>query len=93
VSRLPIALVLLVALAPACDKKKHGAGRDDDCEVEPYGPTAMEVPLPDDFTRAADKRVGADNYKKELSRIERELAELADADALSAERGASAAHP
>jgi hypothetical protein len=89
VSRLPIALVLLIAL-PACDKKK----RDDDCrESASYAPTAMEVPLPDDFTRAADKRVGADNYRKELSRIERELAELADADALSAERGASAVHP
>ena len=89
-SRLPIALVLLVALASACDKKKC----DDDCrESESYAPTAMEVPLPDDFTRAADKRVGADNYRKELSRIERELAELADADALSVERGASAAHP
>jgi len=96
VSRRPIVLMLLVALAPACgkDAKKRGPGRDVDCrEVEPYAPSAMEVPLPDDFTRAADKRVGVDNYKKELTRIERELAELADTDAVTGERGASAAHP
>lgn len=91
-------LLGLGVLAFRCgrDKPQPSAARGDDCrEVVPYAPSAMEVPLPEDFTRAAEKLVGADNYKKQLTRIERELAELADADALGeevdVERGASAA--
>jgi len=43
---------------------------------DPYDPTAMDVPLTVDFEKAASKRVQPDNYRKELTRIERELKAL-----------------
>lgn len=82
----------LGALALSCNREKQqlGAARNDDCrKVVPYAPSAMEVPLPDDFTRAAEKLIGPDNYNKQLARIERELAELADADAMGDESGSA----
>jgi hypothetical protein len=88
-------------LAASCGNKEPASDCVDDCRPRhtPYAPTAMDVPLPADFTRAAEKRVGADNYRRELSRIERELSELepdrepveSERD-VSAPRGASAAH-
>lgn len=89
-----------LALCSRNDKgtQQASAARDDDCrKVVPYAPRASEVPLPEDFTRAAERLVVPDNYKKQLTRIERELAELADADpageAVELERGTSAARP
>jgi hypothetical protein len=39
--------------------------------------TAKEMPLTDDFRKAAVKLVTADNYRDQIARVERELAQLA----------------
>lgn len=58
--------------------RRDPARRAADLEQEAaaYQPTALEVPLTADFTKAANQRVQSDNYAKELGRIERELKAL-----------------
>jgi hypothetical protein len=50
-------------------------------EPEPPDPdrelTAKEMPLTDDFRKAAAKLVTPDNYREQIARVERELAQLA----------------
>jgi hypothetical protein len=41
--------------------------------AEPYAPSASEVPLTVDYEVAVEKLVQHDNYRKELTRIEKEL--------------------
>ena len=70
--------LLALLLACGCGGKPAAPECDDECKPKPrsYAPTAMEVPTVDDYARAAEKRVGADNYRRELTRVERELSEL-----------------
>lgn len=65
-------------LASACGGKRAARECDDECRprVTEYAPTPMEVPIVDDYARAAEKRVGPDTYRRELTRVERELSEL-----------------
>src|SRR5689334_13764383 len=70
---------LLAALACAwlgCSKSEaKPSGPRENCAAPapPYQPTATEVPLPQDFLAAAEKRVTSENYRRELARIEREI--------------------
>lgn len=42
-----------------------------------YDPSPSELPLTEDFAKAAETRVTPDNYQRELATIERELEQLA----------------
>ncbi|MDB4977155.1 MAG: hypothetical protein JWN48_5496 [Myxococcaceae bacterium] len=91
-SRLSVALLLLLAgcskagaTKPAPhEHERHPAHREADEPAQPetqpesadYQPSPSEVPLTDDFTTAAQKRVTPDNYRRELVTIEKELHQL-----------------
>lgn len=62
----------LALLLLACGKGDDGASERQP-KKRRYQPDPTEVPVSSDFTRAARRRVRADNYKSELSRIELEL--------------------
>lgn len=70
--------------------------RDDLCTEtpKPYEPTASDIPLPHDYEAAAERRIGPDNYKRELARIAREISstEVELAPPESNEPPASKAH-
>lgn len=56
-----------------CGKKQpRYLEEGEELETE-YAPDPTEVPLTADFAQAAKRRVKPDNYRQELSRIEREL--------------------
>lgn len=69
------ALCALIVL-PGCGKK--APHHDPACteEADHYEPSATEVPLPGDYRETAEKRVGPDNYQRELARIARELGSI-----------------
>ena len=84
-----VALASCVGLA-GCTKADHEAqthapstsGRPAlEGDPEPPEPdrelTAKEMPLTDDFRKAAVKLVTPDNYREQIARVERELAQLA----------------
>jgi len=72
------AVVALVLFAVCRRDARDPSARARELEdaADDYRPSALEVPLPADFAKAAEKRVQEDNYKKELTRIERELKAL-----------------
>lgn len=67
------------------DPTPHGASKSSrpalEGEPEPPDPdrelTAKELPLTDDFSKAVAKLVTEDNYRDQISRVERELTQLA----------------
>ena len=76
--------------------KKPATTQDPACTdtAEEYVPSASDIPLPGDYTQSAAKRIGPDNYKRELERIAREIA-AGEGDLLpepKAEEGEAAAH-
>ncbi|MEY4515135.1 MAG: hypothetical protein RLZZ450_7257 [Pseudomonadota bacterium] len=66
------------------DPEAHGEGLDEPAALEvpvpsgDYKLTASDMPLTDDFRKAAAKLVTPDNYREQISRVERELAQLAE---------------
>jgi hypothetical protein len=67
--KLQMASVALLLFA--CGKAE--APSEGEPRKRRYQPDPTEVPVTSDFARAARRRVRADNYKSELSRIELEL--------------------
>ena len=69
-----VALAALMTLI-GCGKKSSERDRDRACteDTERFEPSATEIPLPEDYRETAEKRVGPDNYQRELARIAREL--------------------
>jgi hypothetical protein len=76
-SRAVFALTLVCAIAGCGNRAKPQEADEPDyreqAEREAYEPDATEVPLSLDFAQAARRRVHSENYREELSRIEREL--------------------
>ena len=67
----------LALSALGCGKSEPKPASDGEPrEADAYDPTPSEMPLAADFTPDAEQRVVAENYRKELDRIERELAAL-----------------
>ena len=66
-------------------------------EPEPPEPdrelTAKEMPLTDDFRKAAAKLVTPDNYRDQIARVERELAQLAQREERQRQLDAEQAPP
>jgi hypothetical protein len=57
--------------------EEPSASRKEDCSDDAKSDdelTASDIPLPNDYTTAAERRIGPDNYKRELARIAREIA-------------------
>lgn len=87
-------LCCLVALAcgaslTGCKKADHDPEAHGDNNTETpalevpvpsgdYELTASDMPLTDDFRKAASKLVTPDNYREQISRVERELSQLAE---------------
>lgn len=73
--------VLLIVLGAGLAAGGYGAFRALSApSKEEYEPNASEVPLTADFEPAAEKRVHPDNYRNELTRVERELIQLERAE-------------
>lgn len=90
-SRLQLLVAVLVASVTVvgCKKDEHdpeahgeGVGETPALEVPApsgeYKLTASDMPLTDDFRKAATKLVTPDNYREQISRVERELSQLAE---------------
>jgi hypothetical protein len=78
-TRAITSLCCLVALAghaglAGCSKAEHDPAHPVRTDNEL---TAQDMPLTDDFRKAAAKLITADNYREQLARVERELAQLA----------------
>jgi 2-methylcitrate dehydratase PrpD len=68
------------------DPEAHGEGLSETPALEVQAPsgdyklTASDMPLTEDFRKAATKLVTPDNYREQISRVERELAQLAESE-------------
>lgn len=82
-----LALTFSLAACSKAEKRAHDDSEtgetlatapalEDVEEPEVHELTPSELPLTSDFAKAAAKRVTPDNYRKELVRIEKELAQL-----------------
>jgi len=83
---LLVGSLLLVGACHAKESANEEAAPADELQLreletpkpgDNYEPSASDVPLTADFAKAAAKRVTPDNYRKELTLIERELDQLA----------------
>jgi 2-methylcitrate dehydratase PrpD len=82
-SCLAASLILLGCKKDDHDPEAHGEGTSETTLEVPipsgdYELTASDMPLTEDFRKAATKLVTPDNYREQISRVERELAQLAE---------------
>lgn len=83
---LSASLTLLGCKKDEHDPEAHGEGLAETPALEVQAPSgdyklkASDMPLTEDFRKAATKLVTPDNYREQISRVERELAQLAESE-------------